>query len=403
MADRDQVQALWDAAAEAFGRVDHWINNAGVSTSRRPLAELPADQLETVVAANLLGAMHGSAVAVRGMTAQGGGTVWNMAGLGSDGRAVPGLTAYGSTKRGTDYLTTGLAKEVKGGPVKVAHLSPAWSSPTCCSRTTPRGTGEGEEGLQHPRRPGRDRDALAGRSGPGRDQERRDGRLAHHPEDHATVPARLVPQAGPVRRRGMSEYPVALAVEDFVPVALTALGVAMPRRRHPLVPVAAVLIVAGGFAGRLEADRRTGRPGPALAARRAVPAAGDRLHHVRVRAVPGVAPPAASRRVRGSPVAALAAAIVLRDTWPAMVWTIIAVTGAAVLLLRSAMRAGDPRGDALRPLAGRAVPARTDGGAGRAVHLAAMGGAVLQHARAGGVRVRRLAAHHDSGKGRAAA
>jgi NAD(P)-dependent dehydrogenase (short-subunit alcohol dehydrogenase family) len=124
MADRDQVQALWDTAAEAFGRVDHWINNAGVSTSRRPLAELPAGQLETVVAANLLGAMHGSAVAVRGMTAQGGGTVWNMAGLGSDGRTVPGLVAYGSTKRGTDYLTTGLAKEVKDGPVKVAHLSP---------------------------------------------------------------------------------------------------------------------------------------------------------------------------------------------------------------------------------------------------------------------------------------
>ncbi|GAA0595477.1 SDR family oxidoreductase [Actinomadura livida] len=124
MADRDQVQALWDAAAEAFGHIDHWINNAGVSTSRRPLTELPPDQLETVVSANLLGVMHGSAVAVRGMTAQGGGTVWNMAGLGSDGRTVPGLIAYGATKRGTDYLTTGLAKEVKDSPVKVAHLSP---------------------------------------------------------------------------------------------------------------------------------------------------------------------------------------------------------------------------------------------------------------------------------------
>ncbi|MFC5751321.1 SDR family oxidoreductase [Actinomadura rugatobispora] len=124
VADRDQVQALWDEAAGAFGRIDHWINNAGVSTARRPLTELPPDQLETVVSANLLGVLHGSAVAVRGMTAQGGGTVWNMAGLGSDGRTVAGLIAYGATKRGSDYLTTGLAKEVKGGPVKVAHLSP---------------------------------------------------------------------------------------------------------------------------------------------------------------------------------------------------------------------------------------------------------------------------------------
>ncbi|MGW5415801.1 SDR family oxidoreductase [Actinomadura geliboluensis] len=124
MADRAQVQALWDAAAEAFGRVDHWVNNAGVSTARRPLAELPPEQLEAVVSANLLVVMHGSAVAVRGMAAQGCGTVWNMAGLGSDGRTVPGLIAYGATKRGADYLTSGLAKEVEGGPVKVAHLSP---------------------------------------------------------------------------------------------------------------------------------------------------------------------------------------------------------------------------------------------------------------------------------------
>lgn len=124
MADRDQVQALWDAAAAAFGRIDHWINNAGVSTARRPLTELPPAELEAVVSANLLGVMHGSAVAVRGMAAQGGGTVWNMAGLGSDGRTVPGLIGYGATKRGADYLTTGLAKEVADGPVRVAHLSP---------------------------------------------------------------------------------------------------------------------------------------------------------------------------------------------------------------------------------------------------------------------------------------
>jgi NAD(P)-dependent dehydrogenase (short-subunit alcohol dehydrogenase family) len=124
VADRDRVQALWDAAAAEFGRIDHWINNAGAATARRPLTELPPEQLGTVVAANLLGVMHGSAVAVRGMSAQGGGTVWNMAGLGSDGRSVPGLIAYGATKRGADYFTTGLAKEVEGGPVRVAHLSP---------------------------------------------------------------------------------------------------------------------------------------------------------------------------------------------------------------------------------------------------------------------------------------
>ncbi|GAA1576364.1 SDR family oxidoreductase [Actinomadura kijaniata] len=121
---RDQVRALWETAAGAFGRIDHWINNAGVSTARRPLWEQPPERLDDLVSANLLGVLHGSAVAVAGMRAQGGGTVWNMEGLGSDGRAVPGLIAYGSTKRAVTYLTDALARELRGTPVRAAHLSP---------------------------------------------------------------------------------------------------------------------------------------------------------------------------------------------------------------------------------------------------------------------------------------
>jgi hypothetical protein len=141
----------------------------------------------------------------------------------------------------------------------------------------------------------------------------------------------------------MSEYPVALAAEDFVPVALTALGVAMLRRRHPLVPAAAVLIVAGGFA-KATWKLIVALDGPDL----------QWLHEALfpLLAIGFTAFAfALSRESRRPPrpavfalplVAALAAAAVLRDTWPAMVWTIIAVTGAAVLLLRSAARAGDP-------------------------------------------------------------
>ncbi|WP_067831804.1 SDR family oxidoreductase [Actinomadura kijaniata] len=121
---RDQVRALWETAAGTFGRIDHWINNAGVSTARRPLWEQSPEQLDAVVSANLLGVLHGSAVAVAGMRAQGGGTVWNMEGLGGDGRAVPGLIAYGSTKRAVTYLTDALARELRGTPVRAAHLSP---------------------------------------------------------------------------------------------------------------------------------------------------------------------------------------------------------------------------------------------------------------------------------------
>ncbi|GAA4917641.1 NAD(P)-dependent dehydrogenase (short-subunit alcohol dehydrogenase family) [Nonomuraea thailandensis] len=121
--DRGQLQELWDSAAGAYGRVDVWINNAGVSHAREPAWRLPADQARHVLDVNLAGVLNGCAVAIGGMAAQGGGHVWNLEGLGTDGRVVPGLGVYGATKRAVGYLTGALAKEVPGG-VSVGLLSP---------------------------------------------------------------------------------------------------------------------------------------------------------------------------------------------------------------------------------------------------------------------------------------
>ncbi|MCF6471405.1 SDR family oxidoreductase [Nonomuraea sp. MG754425] len=122
--DRDQLQSLWERAAGTYGRVDVWINNAGVSHTREPAWRLPAGQARHVVDVNLVGVLNGCAVAIAAMAAQGGGGhVWNMEGLGTDGRTVPGLGVYGATKRAVGYLTGALAKEVPDG-VGVGLLSP---------------------------------------------------------------------------------------------------------------------------------------------------------------------------------------------------------------------------------------------------------------------------------------
>ncbi len=123
VADREQVRALWDAAAERYGRIDVWINNAGISHARRPMWELTEGAARSVVDVNLLGVLNGSAVALAGMAEQGSGHLWNMEGLGSDGRSVPGLAIYGATKRAVTYLTRALAKEVPPG-VSAGLLSP---------------------------------------------------------------------------------------------------------------------------------------------------------------------------------------------------------------------------------------------------------------------------------------
>jgi NAD(P)-dependent dehydrogenase (short-subunit alcohol dehydrogenase family) len=58
------------------------------------------------------------------MLQQGSGAVYNMEGLGSNGRKIIGLTLYGTTKYGLAYLTDALAVETRGTPVIVGAIRP---------------------------------------------------------------------------------------------------------------------------------------------------------------------------------------------------------------------------------------------------------------------------------------
>jgi len=124
IASRDQVQAAWDHAIATFGRVDIWINNAGMSLPRKPIQDLPEADIQRIVNTNLMGIFNGDSVAIKGMTAQGFGYIWNMEGFGSNGQTQTGLSPYGSTKRAVTYLTKTLIKELKDSPVGIGYLSP---------------------------------------------------------------------------------------------------------------------------------------------------------------------------------------------------------------------------------------------------------------------------------------
>jgi NAD(P)-dependent dehydrogenase (short-subunit alcohol dehydrogenase family) len=122
--DYEQVQGLWDAAQARFGQVDIWINNAGISHAPRNVWEQPPAVMRDVVSTNVIGALYGSAVALRGMMAQGFGGLYTLEGLGSDGRYVKGMAIYGSTKRALRYLDQALAQETRGTAVIVGALLP---------------------------------------------------------------------------------------------------------------------------------------------------------------------------------------------------------------------------------------------------------------------------------------
>ena len=119
-----QVEKLWHGAKERFGAVDVWINNAGLGQPTQMLWELDASLIEVLVKTNVLGAMNGAKVAIKGMVEQGHGALYNMEGFGSDGRTMKGLTLYGASKYGLAYLTNSLAKEVRGTNVVIGALMP---------------------------------------------------------------------------------------------------------------------------------------------------------------------------------------------------------------------------------------------------------------------------------------
>ena len=122
---QEQVQALWEYAAEVLGPVDIWINNAGLARTSWSISEVPQSEVEAMVTTNMLGAINGCRVAVAGMQAQGGpGKIFNILGGGSDGEYFPGMGIYGATKRGLDYFSNALVKELKNTPILVGKIRP---------------------------------------------------------------------------------------------------------------------------------------------------------------------------------------------------------------------------------------------------------------------------------------
>ena len=119
-----QLQALWNSSVEKFGKVDIWVNNAGWSGNTGEVWTQPSKMISGVINTNLLGTIYGAQIAMQGMLAQGYGAIYNMEGMGADGRKHAGLTIYGTSKSAVHYFTESMALEAKGTPVLIGGLRP---------------------------------------------------------------------------------------------------------------------------------------------------------------------------------------------------------------------------------------------------------------------------------------
>lgn len=121
---RSDVDALADHAVGTWGRVDIWVNVAGIMVNN-PVLDMTEDDLERMLAINLKGVYWGCAAAGRVMKPVGAGSIINMSSSGGE-TAVPGLSAYSMAKAGVNMLTRTVAKEFGPLGIRANAIAPGW-------------------------------------------------------------------------------------------------------------------------------------------------------------------------------------------------------------------------------------------------------------------------------------
>lgn len=104
---REDVERLADTALNYFGRIDTWVNNAGVSLYST-FDKLADEEMRRVMDVNFFGVCYGMQAALRAMRNDGGGTIVNIASVAGK-RAIPLQNVYSASK----YAVVGISEAVR--------------------------------------------------------------------------------------------------------------------------------------------------------------------------------------------------------------------------------------------------------------------------------------------------
>lgn len=123
VSDAAQVQNLADEALKLTGRIDIWVNNAGVMASGK-FEEIPIDTTEQVIKTNLIGYINCAHSVLPVFKKQKEGVLLNNVSIGGFIPA-PYSSAYSATKFGIRGMIEGLRAEVSNYPnIHISALYP---------------------------------------------------------------------------------------------------------------------------------------------------------------------------------------------------------------------------------------------------------------------------------------
>ena len=124
VADPEAMRALASRALQEFGRIDTWVNNAGVSAYGR-IEEMSLEDARRIFDTNYWGVVHGSLAALPHLRLEGGALINVGSILSSTGYPLQGH--YTASKHAVKGFTDSLRIEVEASalPVSVTLIQPA--------------------------------------------------------------------------------------------------------------------------------------------------------------------------------------------------------------------------------------------------------------------------------------
>lgn len=118
------LQALAQAAVKEFGRIDVWVNNAGVET-RLSILDDSEEKYDFVMDINMKGAYFGAQTAAKQFIAQGDGkgVIVNVSSVHEDW-PMPGNAAYCVAKGGMRMMTRNSGVELAAHGIRMVNVAP---------------------------------------------------------------------------------------------------------------------------------------------------------------------------------------------------------------------------------------------------------------------------------------
>jgi NAD(P)-dependent dehydrogenase (short-subunit alcohol dehydrogenase family) len=119
---KSDLAAVAAAAVERFGRIDTWVNNAGLYIQGH-IQDITLEEFRRVIDVNLIGLINGTQCALEVMLPRKAGTIVQVSSVAGP-RGVPYTTPYSAAKSAIDGFTQGLRAELWGSGVQFCIVYP---------------------------------------------------------------------------------------------------------------------------------------------------------------------------------------------------------------------------------------------------------------------------------------